>query len=476
MDAEPRSPHGRDTAAIIEVVDVHRSFLSGDGSHLPVLEGVSLRLNDGEIVAILGRSGSGKSTLLRTIAGLLPPTSGEVRYRGEALTGTNPGVAMVFQSFALLPWLSVQENVALGLEARGVPVAERAAATARLIDLIGLDGFAEAYPKELSGGMQQRVGFARALVLEPDALLMDEPFSALDVLTAENLRNELIALWSRPDRPTRAMCLVTHNIDEAVQLADRILVLGTQPGRIIAEIPNHIPRPRDRRGPTFAALVDELYGILTRDRGEDAAETPLVPGPLTHPLPRATVGGLAGLIEIVLAHNGQTDLPDLADELSFEIDDLLPLVDAGVMLGLLHVESAQAYLTEEGFAWALADVGARKEMFARYAVQRAPLVHTIVRALEHSADGALRDDFFRDLLRGAFSADDAEQQLVTARDWGRYGELFDHDAERGELILSEVAAGVLRFLAADDDRGDGRGDERDDERDEGRSGAADDAR
>jgi NitT/TauT family transport system ATP-binding protein len=431
--------------AIVEVDHVSKAFPAADGTTLTVLDDVSVTLREGEIVALLGKSGSGKSTLLRTIAGLIAPSRGEVRYRGQVLNGANPGVGMVFQSFALMPWLTVQANVELGLQARDIEPAERRQRALAAIDVIGLDGFETAYPKELSGGMRQRVGFARALVLQPDALLMDEPFSALDVLTAENLRNELMSLWAQPDFPTKAICIVTHNIEEAVLLADRVLVLGANPGHIRAEVPVHLPRPRDRRSPTFDALVDDLYAILT-GRDENARIAAAPPGPLTHPLPAATVGGLAGLVEIVYAHNGQTDLPDLADELSFEVDDLLPLVDAAVMLKLLEIEGAQAFLTDTGRQWYTADIQTSKQIFARQAVEHAPLVRTIVKALENSDDGTLRDDFFRDLLHRGYTSDYTEQQLDIAIDWGRYGELFDYDADTGELVLTEVAAALTAYF------------------------------
>jgi NitT/TauT family transport system ATP-binding protein len=423
---------------IIEVSDVHKNFSSPDGSPLPVLDGIDLTLHAGEIVALLGKSGSGKSTLLRCIAGLIAPSSGAVTYRGKAVTGANPGVAMVFQSFALLPWLTVRSNVEMGLEARGVAPEERRQRAERAIDRIGLDGFESAYPKELSGGMRQRVGFARALVVEPDALLMDEPFSALDVLTAENLRTELLNLWSGPGFPTKAILIVTHNIEEAVLMADRIFVLSSNPGRLRAEIANDLPRPRDRRNADFVALVDRIYDIMTGHREAETPEATVEPetkSPIELPLPPATVGGLAGLLEIVNAGDGRHDLPDLAELLSFEVDDLLPLTDAAEILGFAEVDNADLHLTPIGKQWVEADILTSKEIFAGQARQRAPLVRSIVRALETTNDGSLNERFFLDLLKRGFTQEDAREQLDTAIDWGRYGELFEYDADDHQLFL-----------------------------------------
>jgi len=424
---------------LITVDKVSKSFTGAAGDELRVLDEITLELRAGEIVALLGRSGSGKSTLLRTIAGLIPPTGGAVRYRGQQLNGANPGTAMVFQSFALMPWLTVQDNVELGLAAQGVPVAQRRERALAAIDLIGLDGFESAYPKELSGGMRQRVGFARALVLEPDVLLMDEPFSALDVLTAENLRTELMSLWSGQKFPTKAVCIVTHNIEEAVLLADRVVVLGANPGHIRAEVTVDLERPRDRKSPTFAALVDRLYDLLTGrepDRHEPEAT------PTTRALPAVSVGGLAGLVEIVHAQGGRVDLPDIAADLNFEIDDLLPLVDAATMLGFVEVEGGDLTLTSVGKDFTTADIQRSKQLFAEQARDRAPLVRTVCRALASSADGSLRASFFLDLLRRGFSTVDAQQQLDTAIDWGRYGELFDYDTDTDQ-ITADPAAGLL---------------------------------
>jgi NitT/TauT family transport system ATP-binding protein len=435
-------PGDEPTGAVIFAVDhLTKHFTSPDGQPLPVLEDISLRLHEGEIVALLGKSGSGKSTLLRCIAGLIAPTSGTVSYRGTPINGANPGVAMVFQSFALLPWLTVQANTELGLQARAVPPAERQKRALQMIDLIGLDGFEQAYPKELSGGMRQRVGFARALVVQPDALLMDEPFSALDVLTAENLRTELLSLWGGKDFPTKAILIVTHNIEEAVQMADRIFVLSSNPGRFKAEITTHLARPRNRRAPEFEAMVDQIYGIMTEHRAPEegqhaAAVEPGLASPTDMPLPHVSVGGLAGLLEILNNRGGRDDLPQLGRLLTFEIDDLLPIVDAAKMLGFAEVADADIELTLEGEAFVEADILTSKKLFAAAVAARAPLVRAIVRALETTKDGTLSERFFLDLLRRGFSQDEAQAQLDTAIDWGRYAELFDYRADDGQLVLT----------------------------------------
>ncbi|MVU78507.1 ATP-binding cassette domain-containing protein [Nocardia sp. ET3-3] len=424
---------------LMELCDIDMSFTGASGERLNVLDAVNLQLREGEIVALLGRSGSGKSTLLRLIAGLLAPTSGQVTYRDAPLRGANPGAALVFQSFALMPWLTVQDNVELGLAARGVAPAARRQRALEAIDRIGLDGFETAYPKELSGGMRQRVGFARALVLEPDLLLMDEPFSALDVLTAENLRTELVNLWSTKDFPTKCVCIVTHNIEEAVQLADRVMVLGSNPGRIIAEIAVDAPRPRDRRAPGFEALVDQIYGLLT-GRDTEISTAPVdTSTPFAVPLPDASVGGIAGLLELVYGNSGRADLPVVADELNFELDDLMPLVDAAALLGFLLVESGDVILTNVGANFTNADIQASKAVFAAQARRRAPLVRTICSALVGSPDETVRADFILDLLERGFSDEDARRQLELAIEWGRYAELYDYDTDSGRITADPAA-------------------------------------
>ena len=443
-------------AVIITAEAVTKAFTTPDGGALPVLDDISFTLAEGEIVALLGKSGSGKSTLLRCVAGLIAPSSGIVTYRGTPLTGANPGVSMVFQTFALLPWLTVQQNVELGLEARGVSEAERAERALKAIDTIGLDGFESAYPKELSGGMRQRVGFARAIVTEPDALLMDEPFSALDVLTAENLRGELVKLWEGRGAPVKSILIVTHNIEEAVLLADRVLVLSSNPGRIRAELAIELPRPRDRHAPRFEALVDTIYGILTgrEQPASDAVagqlvDTPrpasagLPATPINTPLPAVSPGGLGGLLEILMARGGKDGLAEIADNLSFEIDDLLPLTDAALLLQMARIDGSDIELTAEGKEFAAADILTSKQLFARSAAAHAPLVRAVVQALAATEDHTLRAGFFLDLLRRGFSATEARSQLDTAIDWGRYAELYDYDSDDDELTLEPGAQANL---------------------------------
>jgi NitT/TauT family transport system ATP-binding protein len=432
---------------LISVRSLSKSFAGPGGRALPVLDDINLDVHEGEFVALLGRSGSGKSTLLRCIAGLMAPTTGEVQFRGRRLTGTNRETSMVFQSFALMPWLTVQQNVELGLEARGIQADERDERALRAIDIVGLDGYESAYPKELSGGMRQRVGFARALVVEPSALLMDEPFSALDVLTSENLRGELLELWEGHKFPTKTIVMVTHNIEEAVLLADRILVLGTNPGRIQSDMVNPLPRPRRRRTPDFDELVDQIYRMMTRRSAAEEQPAALGGGPAgtvsDTPLPQATVDGLSGLAEILLArHGGAADLADLADSLGLEVDDLLPLVDALVLLAFAELRDDRLELTGNGKVFAGASIQDSKEIFARASLEHAPLVRTIYRSLRGTMDDTLPSGFFTDILRTSFGEEEAARQLDVAVNWGRYAELYDYDAARGQIIREEQGIGA----------------------------------
>jgi NitT/TauT family transport system ATP-binding protein len=424
---------------LLEALGITKRFpLPGAAGALTVLEGVDFALREGEIVALLGKSGCGKSTLLRILAGLIPATAGEVRYRGQPVHGPCAGVAMVFQSFALLPWLDVLGNVELGLKARGVPPAARRDTALRMIDVIGLDGFESAYPRELSGGMRQRVGIARALAVEPDILLMDEPFSALDVLTAESLRSELMDLWTGRKIPTRAILLVTHNIEESVLLADRVVILGNDPGHVRADLAITLPRPRRREDVDVQAFTDELYRLLTRPAAarEAAPGAAAVPAPLPH----ARVGALTGFLEMVRERGGRVDLHRLAHDLQLEVRNLLPLVDAAVLLDLASVHEGDVMVTRDGDALAAAPLLVRKELFRAAVQARTTLVSRIDAALRGKANGRLPESFFLDVLEQHFSASEARRQLATAIDWGRYAELFGFEDDTNEVFLESASA------------------------------------
>jgi NitT/TauT family transport system ATP-binding protein len=408
------------------------------GGRAVVLDHIDLQVRRDEIVAILGPSGCGKSTLLRILAGLLAPTEGTVLYRNEPLRGLNPGVSMVFQTFALFPWLTVRENVELGLRALNAAPDARRARASGAIDLIGLDGFESAYPKELSGGMRQRVGFARALVVEPDILLMDEAFSALDVLTAENLRTDLLELWLERKIPTRAMVVVTHNIEEAVSLADRIVVLSTNPARITSQIRPELPHWRDRNSPKFQAIVDQIYSVITGDRERRLAHAkPLIPR-----LPAAPVGLIIGLIERVQEEGGRADLPKLSAELQFELDDLFPAVDAAELLGFATSAAGDVELTPEGRALAEANVQEKKERFRQALLSHVVPIQEIVRALTAQAEHRMSAEFFLDILERHFSPEESRRQLTTIIGWGRYAEAFAYDEATGQLYLEPETEGT----------------------------------
>jgi len=429
--------------AIIEARKVEKSYGSEGAGMIQVIAPMDLAIYPGEILAVLGPSGSGKSTLLRILTGLARPSGGEVIHHGHEVGGPCENVSIVFQSFALFPWLTVLENVAAPLKARGVPAAERTARSVKILDTVGLDGFENAYPKELSGGMKQRVGFARALVVEPEVLFMDEPFSALDVLTAENLRGELLELWQSHKMPTRAVFVVTHNIEEAVLLADRIIVLGKNPATIRTDFRVALERPRDRKDVRFTNLVDYIYRVLTRPDLAPALQPVAAVAPGAKPkyqmLPHAARGAIAGLLEMLAGHNGRDDMYRLAAALSFEIDDLLPVVDAEVMLGFAKVEEGDVEITPAGRAFAEADILHRKELFRTAALENIALIRQITHSLEARADHTLPDGVFEDLLDEHFSEEEAKAQLETAINWGRYAELFDHDNDTSQFFLPEEA-------------------------------------
>ena len=408
---------------IVELRSVSKSFAKPSGEPMPVLVDINLIIREGEIVGLLGRSGSGKSTLLRTVGGLISPTSGSVLFRNQPMAGPPGGISIVFQSFALFPWLTVLENVEIALGALGVPRGETRRKAIAAIDLIGLDGFQSAYPRELSGGMRQRVGFARAIAIEPILLLMDEPFSALDVLTAELLRTDVVEMWQEGKLPIKSILLVTHNIEEAVLMCDRILVLSSNPGLIAAEIPNPLPRPRDRQDPRFHELVDEIYYVLTKRKPET--------GPtLAQILPRATVNGIAGLIEALAAppYNAQADLAQLARSLSFEVDDLFPIADALNILHFAELMDGELKLAPDGLQFAQLGSDERKALFANHLLHYVPLAAHISDVLNKREGHQAPRSRFQDELEDHLSQEAAESTIRAVIAWGRYAELFTYDS------------------------------------------------
>jgi NitT/TauT family transport system ATP-binding protein len=405
---------------LLDIHGVCRSFPKGSGEDLKVLEQVDLTIRSGEIVGLLGRSGSGKSTLLRIIAGLIAPSSGDAKCRGETIIGPPNGVSMVFQSFALFPWLTVLQNVELGLEA------------------LGLDGFESAYPKELSGGMRQRVGFARALVVHPDLLLMDEPFSALDVLTAETLRTDLIDLWIEGRLPIKSVLMVTHNIEEAVLMCDRILVFSSNPGRVAAEIKIDLPHPRNRLDPTFRQLVDSIYARMTQ---RPEVKTQAVEGihgtGVGMVLKHVSSNVLSGLIETLAAppYNGRADLPVLSNHLQLEADDIFHLGETLQLLRFAQLSEGDLVLTDAGMRFAHLETDARKKLFAEHLMNYVPVMGLIRRVLDERPSHTAPAARFRNELEDYMAEDQADETLKTIVSWARYAELFAYDEQSETFSL-----------------------------------------
>lgn len=434
------------TEHLIALTSVRKFYQQPNGQQIVILENINLELRSGEIVALLGPSGSGKSTLMRIIAGLIPPSQGEVSYHNRPLVGLNPGVAIVFQSFALYPWLTVLENVELGLKAKGEPPDSRRQKALQMIDIIGLDGFENAYPKELSGGMRQRVGFARALAVEPELLCMDEPFSALDVLTAENLRFELLDLWLERRIPTKAVLIVTHGIEEAVIMADRIIVLGRNPGRIRADLPVTLPHYRDRKHPSFQALVDQVYTIITNPELE-TIELPTTtsvetstPQPKYQSLPAVRIGSVAGLLEL-LEDRQEKDLYRLAQELQLEVDDILPIVEAAKLMDFVELAEGDISLKPIAQEFINGGIDERKQIVRSQLLTHIRLVQQIYRLLEAKNNQRIPEELVLDILESHFSPQEAERQLQTVVDWGRYAEIYGYNEPSGQIFLEQVVNG-----------------------------------
>lgn len=428
---------------LVQVKNCRQSYPKDNNSDLIVLDDVNLNLKSGEIVGLLGRSGSGKSTLLRIISGLLPPTSGEVLWKGKQLSGPAPGIAMVFQSFALFPWLTVQDNVQLGLEAKGTPRKQQEELAEDAIDLIGLGGYEKAYPKELSGGMRQRVGLARALVVHPDLLLMDEPFSALDVLTAENLRTDLIELWVEKKLPVQSILIVTHSIEEAVLMCDRLLIFSSNPGKVVHELNVTFPHPRNREDPAFRQLVDRIYTLMThREKVPPIPDNPASVKSVAEgftAIPLLPMNLMTGMAETLMAapYHGKADLPKLAATLQLELDDLLPIGEALQTLNFADMAEGDITLTDLGKQFVDSEIEDRKSIFRQGVIKNVPLIRAIRNVLDERWNHRASAERFRDELEDTMSPDYARQTLSTIIGWARYAEIFDFDEESDQFFLDE---------------------------------------
>jgi len=425
--------------AIIEIAAIKKSFKKGSEQELLVLDNVNFSLHEGEIIALLGKSGSGKSTLLRIISGLIKPTAGSILYHGETIYGPIENLSMVFQNFALMPWLTVLQNVELGLEAQGVSRSVRRARALEAIDVIGMDGFESAYPKELSGGMRQRVGFARALVVNPEVLLMDEPFSALDILTADNLKNDLLDLWQSKKTNIKSILFVTHNIEEAAAMSDRILIFGINPGNVRAELEVNLPHPRNDQDESFREVVDQIYTQMTMPTGEKAfppAYRYKTIG-VGYRLPKVAIAELTGFIEELMSpeYQQKVDLPELADELNLDLDDLFHITETLEILRFARVSAGDIELSEAGQNLANADILQRKKIFATHLINHVPLARLIRRVLDERPTHRASEERFLNELEDYLSDEAAEEVLATVIDWGRYAELFAYDYNTGTLSL-----------------------------------------
>lgn len=423
---------------LVELKNVNQVYGSGE-RRFTAVKNVNLTIREGEFVALLGPSGCGKSTLLRLITGLQKPAEGLVLYRGERLTGVNPKSTIVFQTFALFPWLSVYENVELALSARNVPEKERKARALDLIDRVGLDGFETAYPRELSGGMRQKVGFARAMAVEPELLCLDEPFSALDPLSAESLRGELMELWTTGAIPTKAILMVSHNIEEAVFMADRVVLMDKDPGRIVTTLQVPLTHPRDRKLPQFQVMVDQVYSILAGQTQPESIELGSAPGEpgVTRGLPHIHINDLTGLMEqLDELPDNRIDVYRLVDLLGIDSDYLLTLTEAAELLGFATIDKGDIMLTSLGETFAEARIQARKEIFATR-VRRVPIFRWLLTLLRTSEKQRLKWEMVKAALSLEFPPDETERQLDTIIEWGRYAEELVYDDD-DEMLYLEV--------------------------------------
>lgn len=424
---------------LLEAKNIFQSFALADGRTMEILHDINLQIRENEVVAILGPSGSGKSTLLRVLIGLLSPSLGEVRFRGQTVAGLNPAAALVFQNFALLPWLTVEQNIALGLTNLPITAEQRATRVRRTLGAVGLGGFENAYPRELSGGMKQRVGIARALVVEPELLCMDEPFSALDVLTAETLRNEVTDLYTSKESPVNSVLIVTHSISEAVFMATRIVVLGPQPATLRAVIDNPLPYPRDEHDPKFQRLNHEIHAVITQAVMPDQAPAALAPyqtGPIPA-LPPVSIGSVMGLLEIIESKGGRMDLFRLAQDIDRQFTDMLLVVKAAELIGWVETPGQLVQLTGEGRRFAAAAIHTRKELL-HAKLRQVQLFGLVIRMLEQSETHELEEEVLLSQITLLYPHERPHRVLQTLVAWGRYAGLLKYSSARKTLYRADA--------------------------------------
>lgn len=424
--------------SLVVLDNIKQQYGKGD-RRFTALDNINLQIKSGEFVALVGPSGCGKSTLLRIITGLQEASSGKVLYKDIEQKGVNPYSTIVFQTFALFPWLNVLDNVELALAEKDIPAKMKTTLAVEAIDRVGLDGYEMAYPRELSGGMRQKVGFARAIVAEPELLCLDEPFSALDVLSADSLRGELLELWIDGKLPTKAILLVTHNIEEAVFMADRIVVMDKNPGRIIHELNVNIPHPKNRRAVDFQNLVDKLYSLLAGQTQSENLELGTAPGEpgSTRKLPNIPITNISGVLEnLVEQPNKQTDIYKLADELGLNADKFLNIIEAAELLGFVHITKGDIALTPLGETFTEASITAKKEIFSSR-VKRIPIFAWLINLLKLNYEHKLGINVIKAALELEFSPADAEQQIDILINWGRYSEIFVYDDQKEIIYLDE---------------------------------------
>ena len=414
---------------ILKLENITYAPIDDHGNSTVILDDVNLELNKGEIVSLLGRSGSGKSTTLRIICDLIRATKGEVKFANSV---TKDDIAMVFQTFALFPWLTVSENIELALKAKQIPAAEIKDRIQRMVDIIGLNGCESAFPRELSGGMRQRVGFARAMAVNPKILLLDEPFSALDIITAQSLRTDFLDLWNDDKVPIQSALLVTHSVEEAVLLSDRILIFSSNPGRVIAQIEVKLPHPRDRLDPKFVELVEEIYSIMTNcyNKAKDLSSTRY---------PSASTSSLLSFLEFIIAapYKGVADLPNLSKTLNLEVDDLFHIVDSLELLRFAETKDDTIKITAAGKLFASADGVIRIKVFSEHLIQYVPLASQIRRLIATASGKKLPIAKIHHILEKSLTKLQAHTVLKATISWGRFAGIFEYHQGKKLLYITK---------------------------------------